>query len=392
MIYTIFSIMPMFVALFWVILLLIDRWYSNLSKRFLAFFLSLSFVNYFTHALFFNNQYGLYAIFDSIWCFTSLAGYPLYYYYIRLLTKDVKIDLKLLWLIIPSLLVATFSAVLYIRMSPDEVNTFIHGVMYHESDLPTGYSNLVKLQILRLSLFKIVFAIQVILTIFFGIRLILDYNTEIKNFYSNTGGKDLTPIRRLLFFFVIASFVSFFSNAIGKDFFVTHPFLLAIPSVTHSLYLFGIGYVGYKQDFAIQDFQNDLLKYEEINAAAYSQKQMQKNVESLRPRLMELLEKDEIYMNPDLRISDLSYLLSTNRSYASMLIHKTFHASFADVINTYRVQKAKELMHSNTAPELSQKDILIASGFASESSFYRAFKKDTGLSPSNYMKSLENQH
>ncbi len=110
----VFSIMPMFVCLFWVVLLLIDKQRSNLSKRFLAFFLTLSIINYFTHALFFNHEYELYTRFDSIWCFTSLAGYPLYYYYIRLLTRDTKIEWKWLWLIFPSLILAGYSTVLYL--------------------------------------------------------------------------------------------------------------------------------------------------------------------------------------------------------------------------------------------------------------------------------------
>lgn len=96
----IFSIMPMFICLFWVVLLLIDRQQTNLSKRFLFFFLSLAFVNYFTHALYFNHQYELYSLFDSIWCFTSLAAFPLYYYYIRLLTKDIKINYRWAWILV----------------------------------------------------------------------------------------------------------------------------------------------------------------------------------------------------------------------------------------------------------------------------------------------------
>ena len=93
MVYNFFSIMPIFVALFWVVTLLIDRNKNN-SKRFLAFFLSLSVFNYFAHWLYFNHQYSFYIVFDGLWIFTSLAGYPLYYYYIRLLTTDTKINLR----------------------------------------------------------------------------------------------------------------------------------------------------------------------------------------------------------------------------------------------------------------------------------------------------------
>lgn len=130
MVYNFFSIMPIFVALFWVVTLLIDRNKNN-SKRFLAFFLSLSVFNYFAHWLYFNHQYSFYIVFDGLWIFTSLAGYPLYYYYIRLLTTDTKINLRWSWLILPATLLSVFSIVVYQFMSPQEKEIFIQGILYH---------------------------------------------------------------------------------------------------------------------------------------------------------------------------------------------------------------------------------------------------------------------
>ena len=370
----VFSIMPMFVCLFWVVLLLIDKQCSNLSKRFLAFFLTLSIINYFTHALFFNHEYELYTRFDSIWCFTSLAGYPLYYYYIRLLTRDTKIEWKWLWLIFPSLILAGYSTVLYLLMSPEEVNIFIHGVMYHESGFEVPYPTLVELQVFRLILFKIIFVVQVALVVYFGRKHILDYNAKIKDFYSDTGGKDLTPIKWLLILFIFASFISLISSLIGKDYFVMYPMLLAIPSVTHSLFLFGIGYYGHKQNFTIEDFQKELDKPEKM--------------EDRESHLMILLGKKEIFTNPDLRITEIASMLNTNRTYASRLFNEIFHANFADTINKYRTEKAKNLMSVKANAYLSLEDIMTMSGFASESSFYRSFKKETGMSPGDFRKSL----
>ena len=388
----IFSIMPMFVCLFWVIILLIDKQNSNLSKRFLSFFLSISIIYYFVHALYFNHQYELYTFFDSIWCFTSLAGYPLYNYYIRLLTKDTRIEWKWIWLIIPSLSLALFSAIIFILMSQAELDTFIHGVMYHKPEYETDYTPLVRLQMLRLTLFRVIFIPLVFLVLFFGLKLIIAYNAKIKDFYSNTGGKDLTPIKWLLIFFVLASAISLISSAVGKDYFVTHPWLLAIPSVTHSLYLFGLGYFGYKQRFSIEDFQKDLNQpAEEAEVETESEQiQLPKNFETQCAQLIELLKKDEIFTNPDLRITDLAAVLNTNRTYASRLCNEYFHTNFADLINRFRTEKAKELMLAGADGELTLDDIMVMSGFASESSYYRSFMKETWMSPGDFRKSVRN--
>ena len=89
MLYSFFSIMPVFVNLFWFIVLLPEAKQNN-SKRFLTLFFAVMIVNYTAHWLYFNKEYELYTLFDSIWVFTSLSSYPLYYWYIRTLTTDAK--------------------------------------------------------------------------------------------------------------------------------------------------------------------------------------------------------------------------------------------------------------------------------------------------------------
>ncbi len=389
--YLIFSIMPMFICLFWVVLLLIDRQHINLSKRFLAFFLSLAFVNYFTHALYFNHQYELYSLFDSIWCFTSLAVFPLYYYYIRLLTKDVKINYRWAWILISSFLLSAFSSCLYFLMSPEEKDIFIQGIMYHKEGFLTTDSVLVELQILRLQIFKIIFIIQVVFALYFGLKLIREYNIEIRRFYSNIGGKDLNPIEWLLLFFVFACVISVVSSIIGKDYFMVHPLFLIIPSFTHSLFLFGVGYFGYKQNFTIEEFKKDIA-IAKAESKLYSEKQITNvkneilNNEELQKKLFQLLEEDKIYRQPELRITDVANLLNTNRTYISKIINDELHTNFSDLINEYRIESAKNQLLDCTKNALSLTEIAENSGFSTNSSFYRVFKNKVGVSPGDFRK------
>ena len=124
-----FTIMPLFVNLFWFTILLLESKQNN-SKRFLTIFFGVMIVNYTAHWLYFSKEYELYTIVDSIWVFTSLASYPLYYWYIRTLTTDVKIDWRRSRVLIPAFLVAVYSAIIYVLMSPQEIDTFIHGILY----------------------------------------------------------------------------------------------------------------------------------------------------------------------------------------------------------------------------------------------------------------------
>lgn len=377
----ILSVMPMFVCLFWVILLLCDN-NRNLPKSYLGFFLSLSVINYFTHAAFFNRQYHLFAFMENVWVFTSLAGYPLYYYYIRLLTRDTRIDWRWSWILLPALALSVFSFIVYFAMSPEELDLFIRRVMYHEPEYnDISYPPSVRLQIFRIFLFKVFFSAQVILSVWFGNRLIVRYNKEVKEFYSNTGDKDLSPVKWILFAFVFASVISLASNVIGKDFFVDKGFLILLPSLTHSLFLFFIGYVGYRQNFTISDFTKDVNNYllsHTVHTGSPDRNKITKQ------QLEKLVAEEELYKNPNLRITDIAFILGTNRTYVSRTINEDMQTNFCDWVNGFRIEYIKGIMKNPEYDNLSMLQIAEMAGFSSLSAFYRVFKAKERIAPGKY--------
>lgn len=379
----ILSVMPMFVCLFWVILLLCDS-DRNLPKKYLAFFLTLSAINYFVHAAFFNRQYDLFAFMDNIWVFTSLSSYPLYYYYIRLLTRDIRIDWRWSWILLPALTLSFFSFIIYFAMSPEELDLFIRGVMYHEQAYTESYPQLVRLQVLRTTLFKAFFLIQVVLSVWFGYRLIVRYNREVKEFYSNTGGKDLSSVKWLLFAFLFASVVSVVSSVVGKDFFINKGYLIAFPALTHSLFLFFIGYVGYRQNFTVANFNSDVKDYRKRKGKSTERNQPALSDKITRQQLLDLVKKNELYKNPDLRITDIALMAGTNRTYISRIVNEEMQTNFCDWVNGFRIEHVKEIMKNPEYDGLSMLQIAEMSGFSSLSAFYRVFKAKEKVTPGEY--------
>jgi len=392
MLYSFFSIMPVFVNLFWFIVLLLEA-KQNTSKRFLTIFFGVMIVNYTAHWLYFNRQYELYTFIDSIWVFTSLASYPLYYWYIRTLTTDVEINWRRSRVLIPAFLTALFSAIVYLLMSPQEIDTFIHGIMYDEPGYHPPYSLLVRLQMFRLRLFQVIFVLQAILSLYFGLKLIREFHAKIKRYYSDIEGKDLNPIKWMMIVMTFASFISSASSIIEKDYFIIHPFLLAIPSITHSIFLFGVGYVGYKQKFSIQYFTEEV-HVNDQRIAQHITKLVPdlsvKEMSRLNKGLQKLLEEKQIYKNPDLRLSDVALMLGTNRSYLSRVVNDEMNTSFCELINDYRIRHAKSLLEK-ADEEIPLEDIASMAGFNGTSSFYRVFKEKTGLTPGKYRQHCLNQ-
>lgn len=380
MIVKILSILPVCVCLAWVMLLLSAK-KQNLPKRYLAFFLMISIVNYSIHVLFFNHQYRLFGLMNNLWLFTSLLGYPLYYYYIRLQTCDLRIDLRWSWFVLPAALVSILSFILYFSMSSEEVDLFVCGMLYHKMEEPEILPPLLKWQKWCYHvLFKIVFIAEVILSVFFSFRCISRYNREISDFYSDIEGKNLSPMKWILCAFLFASFISVLSAAIGKEFFIDKGLFLAVPSVTHSAFLFLLGWVGYRQNFTVADFRKEQEEYHATECVTGRRRSQILTIEFLE----NYIQTNNLYQNPTLRIIDVAELLHTNRTYISRLVNEHRHENFCEWINGFRIDYAGKILENEAESSRLIQSVAIESGFSNTSSFYRAFKERKKMSPKQY--------
>ena len=95
------------------------------------------------------------------------------------------------------------------------------------------------------------------------------------------------------------------------------------------------------------------------------------------------LEVRQVFLDPKLSLNKLSDMIETNQTYLSNVVNRYFGCHLKDLVNTYRVEYAKELLRSGKCPleELPQR-----CGFLSRSTFYTSFKKVAGVSPKRYMK------
>lgn len=95
-------------------------------------------------------------------------------------------------------------------------------------------------------------------------------------------------------------------------------------------------------------------------------------------RMYLLFEKEHVYLNPRLRLSELATLLGTNRTYLSQYFNQNCESTFYDFVNDYRIHHAKLLLHST---DDTLETIAMNSGFNSLSTFRRAFLQREGMSP-----------
>lgn len=389
MIKTAFTLLPMFVSLFWLVMVLIDTQRAKPIRLILSVFFSITFLLYLSHAFYFNFEYQNYLHFDAVYKFANIAVFPLYLLYIVYLTREVNFRPVYLLLFVPAFLVSSTTQILYLFMGDEEALSFIRQVVYREGPViqlsPYG-----SIQLFVHRIIPIVFTLQLVGVSVVGSRLLVQFDEKVRNYYADTEGRDMMWTRRLFLTFVVVAVFSIIANGLGRTFFL--PFdMIVVPSVVFSVLLFAVGYSSYDQRFTVHNLHSD------SNAPTFEEDLFDENdVEfvyttpqliELKRKFQSLLEDEKIFTRKDLRAVDVSKLLNTNRTYVSRLINQEYGKTFSELINHFRFEEAKRilLLSENSFPGMAE--IANRAGFPSESSFYRVFKKETGMSPGDWRKS-----
>ena len=103
----------------------------------------------------------------------------------------------------------------------------------------------------------------------------------------------------------------------------------------------------------------------------------------MRNMLIERIEEDKLYLDNELRLPALAETTGFSTHQISELINSGGE-NFADLINKYRVKEAMQILSNPASGHMTTEEIGYASGFNNKTSFYKHFKKNTGLSPMKY--------
>lgn len=105
-------------------------------------------------------------------------------------------------------------------------------------------------------------------------------------------------------------------------------------------------------------------------------------------KLKNYMISEKPFLNPSLTIQDISKDIEIPVRDLSLLINHQLGQHFFDFINTYRIESAMAILKDTEKNKVTVLEILYEVGFNSKSSFNTAFKKHTGVTPTEYRKSL----
>jgi AraC-like DNA-binding protein len=132
----------------------------------------------------------------------------------------------------------------------------------------------------------------------------------------------------------------------------------------------------------VQKLKRDNEKREET-AASLTSDEINSESEELFFQLEDLVRSEHLYNETVLSKTDLVDRLGTNKNKLSDAIRDCTGFSFADYIADVRMQQAVLLLDSS---DVSVNDIAYQIGYGTYTSFYRAFLKRFGISPTEYRK------
>jgi len=101
-----------------------------------------------------------------------------------------------------------------------------------------------------------------------------------------------------------------------------------------------------------------------------------------------LFQNEHIYLKNRLTIEDVVISVGSTKKKVQKAILVNTQLNFNDFVNAYRIDKAIDLIHNNYLIKMNLKSLAIASGFNSHQTFFRAFKKVKGCTPTEYRKQI----
>lgn len=112
----------------------------------------------------------------------------------------------------------------------------------------------------------------------------------------------------------------------------------------------------------------------------------QRITSSLEARLEDLMEKEQVFLDPEIRLEGLARQLSVHKNELSAYFSAQ-STNFRSYINSHRLDYFLSLLHEGRHERMTLLALAFDSGFNSKASFNRLFKEKMGKTPTEYISS-----
>jgi AraC-like DNA-binding protein len=161
--------------------------------------------------------------------------------------------------------------------------------------------------------------------------------------------------------------------------------------VSVSLFVAFIGFFGLRQGNIFMNLPNGSLPAESTaeEQQRYSKSGLkEEHAAEIKQLLPKLMEEKKLFLDENISLPQLAGMLNIHPNYLSQVINERFQKNFYDFINSYRVEEFKRIVALEKNKNKTFFALALDCGFNSKASFNNSFKKITGTTPSEFVKSL----
>lgn len=302
--------------------------------------------------------------------FFFLYGPLIYFYVRRLVYVDLRWKAKNLLHLIPYVAWCLYLVYTVVVLNPEEQRQMTQKIV--TASLPAW------MYLIGLSIY-----VYTITYLWLANRTLSTYRSVIKNKYSSVDKINLSWLKFIIQSFAAITVIAMIHNVIPVlgNFVFLYASLILLLIFT----FFFINRVLVKALNQPEIFAG--IELEEAREKYTGSKLKEDELEHYYSHLLTILEKEKLYLNPDLTLQTLADGMQISSKVLSQVINQRSGKNFFDFINSYRCEEAKILMRTSDT-KVTILEILYESGFNSKSSFNKEFKKLNGTTPTEYRKSL----
>ncbi|WP_373551692.1 helix-turn-helix domain-containing protein [Haliscomenobacter sp.] len=229
--------------------------------------------------------------------------------------------------------------------------------------------------------------LQIVGYLFFSFRVLLRHQRNIENFTATPEEFQL----KWLFYFLCGVGLMVLTWLL-EVFFLPIEQTESKYSFVYFIAIYALGYFSLQQKevFPFSPEQAEeaekILEEQDESLSSRRQRIPEDKFDQLKALLLESMEKDKPYLNPEISLAGLAKHQDLSLHELSELINLGFGENFAQFINRYRVEESKNLLISKKHSHLTMVGIAFEAGFNSKTAFNTAFKKNVGISPTEFQK------
>jgi AraC-like DNA-binding protein len=294
---------------------------------------------------------------------------PFVYFYVKALTRvGWKFRGNSVVHLIPAAVIYAFSVPVYLLSEQEKIRLISDAFLNHKFIIHPG--------------FFIFAVVHIIVYLIFSVRSLLDHSKSIKNSFSFTEHLSLNWLKNMLIIFIVL-WVTFAIRV-----FYNPKLIWDISAFLALVTMYIIGYFGYNQPAIFQGSMNEtLLASDKEEKKKYASSSLtEEGINDYLKKLRALMENEKIFLQNDLKLGDVAERMNLPAYYVSQVINEKLGKTFYDFINEYRVEEVKRRFADEKYDHMTILAAGFDSGFNSKTAFYSAFKKNTGMTPTEFKK------